>query len=152
MPKNGQKMVQNIYFCSKKIFYIHLSRAFQKYRFYLCSVSHKRGMGYFRFFYTDICTYGWILSFFWKKIVILWKRRQKNDKRNYRLKKNIRIKNGRLFFLDDCFQTPSLFAFLSVQNEWVVFKKRYFSENETIVFENDWKTINKTPAVSYPMH
>ena len=34
--------------------------------------------------------------------------------------------------------------FLKVQNEWVVFKNDCFSENETIVFEIDSKTNQKT--------
>ena len=57
--KKDQKNVKNIFFCLKKIskcdicFYTHFSRPFQKYRFQIiCSFSHKKIMGYFRFFLT----------------------------------------------------------------------------------------------------
>ena len=33
-------------------FYIHFSRAFKKYSFQICSFSHKKVVGYFRFFFT----------------------------------------------------------------------------------------------------
>ena len=45
-----------IFFLFKQIskcdtcFYTHFSRAFQKYSFQICSFSHKKVMGYFRFF------------------------------------------------------------------------------------------------------
>ena len=51
MPKKKSKIVKNIFFCLKQIskcdtcFYTLFSRAFQKY-------SHKKVMGYFRFFFT----------------------------------------------------------------------------------------------------
>ena len=41
--------------------------------------------------------------------------------------------------------------FLKLQNEWVVFKNnRFFSENETIVFENETKTV--VPLRRFLMH
>ena len=59
MPKKRlQKCKRKIGFSFKQIskcntcIFIHFSRAFQKYNFYICSFSHKKVMGYFRFFYT----------------------------------------------------------------------------------------------------
>ena len=62
VEKNAKKKVKKckkyLLFCLKQIskcdtcFDIHFSMAFQKYSFQVCSFSHKKVMGYLKFFYT----------------------------------------------------------------------------------------------------
>ena len=72
-------------FCLKQIpkcdtcFHTHFSRAFQKYSFQICSFSHKKVMGYFRYFFYTLQT------FYHPGPVSYPMREKKNSKKSFKL-------------------------------------------------------------------